>query len=146
MQVNSRTKAGKGNSPGLTLLLLTVFQLLVVLEFVFNRPEDRMTVVTAYGVFIGVQWAMFLGQKLMKRSGFEVETIAFFLMTIGLGVCASADAGELYKQLIAMGIGIVIFLVLGFCLRDLESAKKLRYLAAVGGAPASKDARISLNR
>ena len=133
MQVNARTKAGKGNSPGLTLLLLTVFQMLVVLELVFNRPEDRMTVVTAFGIFLAVQWAMFLGQKMMKRSGFEVETIAFFLMTIGLGVCASADAGELYKQLIAMGIGIMIFLVLGFCLRDLETAKKLRVLAAAGG-------------
>ena len=32
-----------------------------------------------------------------------------------------------------MGVGIVIFLVLGFCLRDLETAKKLRYLAAGAG-------------
>ena len=133
MQAKSRTKAGKGHSPGLTLLLLTVFQLLVVLELVFNRPEDRMTVITAYGIFIGVQWAMFVGQKLLKRSGFEVETIAFFLMTIGLGVIASAYASEMYKQLIAMGVGIVIFLVLGFCLRDLETAKKLRLVAAAAG-------------
>ncbi len=133
LQANSRTKAGKGNSPGLTLLLLTVFQLLVVLELVFNRPEDRMTVITAYGILLGIQWLMFVGQKLLKRSGFEVETIAFFLMTIGLGVVASAYAEEMYKQLIAMGIGIVIFLVLGFCLRDLETAKKLRYAAAAAG-------------
>ena len=133
MQAKSRTKAGKGHSPGLTLLLLTVFQMLVVLELVFNRPEDRMTVIPAFGILLGVQWAIFVGQKLIKRSGFEVETIAFFLMTLGLGVCASANAGELYKQLIAMGIGILIFLVLGFCLRNLETAKKLRYLAAAAG-------------
>lgn len=133
LQANSRTKAGKGNSPGLTLLLLSVFQLLVVMELVFNRPEDRMTVITAYGILIGVEWTMFVGQKLMKRSGFEVETIAFFLMTIGLGVVASAYASEMYKQLIAMGVGIGIFLVLGFCLRDLETAKKLRYVAAAAG-------------
>ena len=133
LQANSRTKAGKGNSPGLTLVLLTVFQLLVVLELVFNRPESRMTVITAYGILIGVQWALFVGQKLLKRSGFEIETIAFFLMSIGLGVCASGSPGEMYKQLIAMGIGILIFLVLGFCLRDLETAKKLRYVAAAAG-------------
>ena len=133
MQAKSRTKAGKGHSPGLTLLLLTVFQMLVVLELVFNRPEDRMTVIPAFGILLGVQWALFVGQKLIKRSGFEVETIAFFLMTLGLGVCASANAGEMYKQLIAMGIGILIFLVLGFCLRNLETAKKLRYLAAAAG-------------
>jgi cell division protein FtsW (lipid II flippase) len=133
LQANSRTRAGKGNSPGLTLGLLSLFQLLETLEFVFNRLEDRMTIVTAFGILLGVEWAMFVAQKLIKRSGFEVETIAFFLMSIGLGVCASANAGELYKQLIAMGIGVAIFLVLGFCLRDLEKAKKLRYLAAAAG-------------
>ncbi|MBR7009423.1 MAG: FtsW/RodA/SpoVE family cell cycle protein [Oscillospiraceae bacterium] len=133
LQANSRTKAGKGNSPGLTLVLLTVFQMLAALELVFNRPEARMTVITAYGILIGVQWTLFVGQKLLKRSGFEIETIAFFLMSIGLGVCASGSPGEMYKQLIAMGIGIAIFLFLGFCLRDLETAKKLRYAAAAAG-------------
>ena len=133
LQAKSRTKAGKGNSPGLTLLLLTVFQLLEAMQFVFNRPEDRMTIITAFGILLGVEWAMFIGQKLIKRSGFEVETIAFFLISIGLGVCASADPGELYKQLLAMGIGITIFLTLGVLLRDLERAKKLRYMAAAAG-------------
>ena len=133
LQANSRTRAGKGNSPGLTLLLLTVFQLLEVLEFVFNRPEERMTVVTAFGILLGVEWFLFVGQKLIKRSGFEVETIAFFLVSIGMGVCASANAKELYKQLIAMGGGLAIFLVLGFCLRDLERAKKIRLIAAGAG-------------
>jgi cell division protein FtsW (lipid II flippase) len=133
LQASSRTKAGKGHSPGLTLLLLTVFQLLELMQFFFNRPEDRMQILTAFGILLGVEWAMFIGQKLIKRSGFEVETIAFFLMSIGLGVCASADPGELMKQLIAMGIGIVIFLFLGLFLRDLEKAKKLRYVAAAAG-------------
>ncbi len=133
LQADSRTKAGKGNSPGLTLVLLTVFQLLVVLELAFNREGDRVTIMTAYGILIGVQWLMFIAQKIIKRSGFEIETIAFFLISIDLGVCASANVGEMYKQLIAMGVGIVIFLVLGFCLRDLDRAKKLRYLAAAVG-------------
>ena len=133
LQANSRTKAGKGNSPGRTLLLLPVFQLLVVLELVSNRTEDRLTILTAYGILLGTQWAMFIGQKLLKRSGFEVETVAFFLMSIGLGICASANPGEMYKQLIAMGVGILIFLVLGFCLRDLETAKRVRFLAAIAG-------------
>ena len=133
LQANSRTKAGKGNSPGLTLVLLTVFQMLVVLALVFNRPEDRITVITAYAILAGVEWGMFLAQKLIRRSGFEVETVAFFLISMGLGVCASADAGELYKQLIAMGLGLAMFLVIGFCMRNLETAKKLRYLAAAGG-------------
>ena len=133
LQANSRTKAGKGNSPGLTLLLLSVFQLLEIMQFMFNRPTDRLTIVTAFGILLGVQWTMFIAQKLIHRSGFEVETIAFFLVSIGLGICASANPGALYKQLIAMGIGIGIFLFLGLLLRDLKAAKKLRYLAAAVG-------------
>ena len=133
LQANARTRAGKGNSPGLTLVLLTVFQLLEVMQFFFNRPDDRMQILTAFGILLGVEWVMFIGQKLIKRSGFEVETIAFFLVSIGMGVWSSANPGELMKQLIAMGIGIAIFLTLGVLLRDLQRAKKLRYLAAAAG-------------
>ena len=37
------------------------------------------------------------------------------------------------KQLIAMLLGLFIFLIVGWSLRDLERAKKMRYLAAVAG-------------
>ena len=39
---------------------------------------------------------------------------------------------ELTKQLICLGAGIVVFLIICWALRDLERAKKLRYLAAIG--------------
>lgn len=133
LQAGSRTKAGKGNSPGLTLLLLTVFQMVVVVAFVLNLTGNRTIVVTAYAILISVEWILFIGQKLIKRSGFEVETIAFFLMTIGLGIAGSANPENMYKQLISMGIGLVIFLTLGVFLRNLHYAKKLRYVAAAAG-------------
>jgi cell division protein FtsW (lipid II flippase) len=69
----------------------------------------------------------------MHRSGFEVETIAFFLCSMGLAVIASVDPSELTKTVITMVIGIVIFMVIGFCMRELETAKKLRYVAAALG-------------
>ena len=133
LQAESRTKAGKGRSPGLTLVLLTVFQMLVTMSFLLNRSEEMKTYLTAYGILIGVEWTLFIAQKLIKRSGFEVETIAFFLMTIGLGVAGSANPANMFKQLAAMGVGLVIFLILGAFLRNLENAKKLRYLAAAAG-------------
>ena len=133
LQSGARTKAGKGHSPGLTLILLTLFQLLAALSLLFNRPEARSSIVTAYCLLIAVEWALFIGQKIIRRSGFEIETIAFFLITIGLGVAGSAKASNMFKQLISMGIGIGIFLVLGACLRNLETAKKLRYLAGAAG-------------
>ncbi|MBR4701622.1 MAG: FtsW/RodA/SpoVE family cell cycle protein [Oscillospiraceae bacterium] len=133
LQSDARTKAGKGHSPGLTLVLLTLFQMMVVTAFVMYPTEHRNTILTAYGILVGVEWTLFIGQKLIKRSGFEVETVAFFLMTIGLGVAASANPANMFKQLISMGIGLVIFLVLGVFLRNLDKAKKLRYVAAIAG-------------
>ena len=133
LQAGSRTKAGKGNSPGLTLVLLTIFQLMAMLALLFSRTEDRTVILTAFCILIGVEWALFIGQKIIRRSGYEVETIAFFLMTIGLGVAGSADPGDMYKQLIAMGVGLILFLFLGASLRDLETAKKVRYAAAAAG-------------
>ena len=133
LQADSRTRAGKGNSPGLTLFMLTLLQILTAMSLIVNRDEERITVATAFGILIAVEWLMFIGQKIIRRSGFEVETIAFFLSTIGLGILGSANPGEMFKQEIAMGIGIVIFLVIGTCMRDLETAKKLRYIAATAG-------------
>lgn len=40
---------------------------------------------------------------------------------------------ETPKQLIAMLMGVFLFLMLGWCLRDLERAKKIRYLAGIAG-------------
>lgn len=133
LQSQARTKAGHGNSPGLTLLLLTLFQCLVVLELLFNLDEAHETMLLAFGILIIAEWALFIAQKIIKRSGFEVETLAFFLMTIGQGVAASANPSNMIKQEIAMGIGIAMFLFIGFSLRNLRVAKTVRYAAAAAG-------------
>ena len=134
LQANARTRAGKGNSPGLTLILLTVFQLLTMLSLCMHMDAEHLQkFLLAFGVLIAVGWALFFGQKLIRRSGFEVETIALFLTTVGLAVTGSKNPDAMEKQLIAMGIGLVIFLVIGFSLRTLERAQKVRYLAAAAG-------------
>ena len=134
LQANARTRAGKGNSPGLTLILLTVFQLLTMLSLCMHMDAEHLPkFLLAFGVLIAVGWALFFGQKLIRRSGFEVETIALFLTTVGLAVTGSKNPDAMEKQLIAMGIGLVIFLVIGFSLRTLARAQKVRYLAAAAG-------------
>ena len=134
LQTGARTKAGKGNSPGLTLILLSVFQMLVMMSLLMHKePEHHTVILTSFLIFLAAEWAMFIGQKIIRRSGFEVETVALFLSTICLGVVGSGMPGTLYKQLISMGIGIVIFLIIGVSLRSLDTAKKFRYAAAGAG-------------
>lgn len=131
VQAQTRTKAGKNHSPGLTLVLLTLLQLLLALAmFLHVEAEDYSAVLIGYGALVVAQWALFIGQKAIRRSGFELETIAFFLLSLGMEVVISKYPGSVTKVLLTLVAGIVLFLIVGWSLRDLERAKKFRYIAA----------------
>lgn len=129
-----RTNPKHVMSPAVTLLLLTLFQFFSVLQLMIGCDvEDWMNIFVAYFGTMVLMWGLFFFNKIMRRSGFEVEAIAFFLCSMGLGVIASVDPGELTKTLLTMVIGVVIFMVIGFCMRELNTAKKLRYIASAMG-------------
>lgn len=116
------------------VLLLTVFQFLCAVAFVFTgKPEYTQSVLIGFGGIMVCQWVLFLFYACIHRTSFEVELIAFFLCTMGMCAICTVVPGEALKQLIAMMLGVFLFLMLGWCLRDLERAKKVRYLAGVAG-------------
>ncbi len=129
-----RTRAGKDVSPALTLLLVTVLQLFAALQLSMNGKTDYdLTILTGFAVLSCMMWGLFLLMKLIRRHAFEVETIAFYLSTLGLAVIASDDPSEILKQLIAIAMGLIVFLCVGWSLRDLNRARTVRYLAAAVG-------------
>ncbi len=133
-QAQLRTKAGNGWDSVANLLLLTIFQALACLAFLLVGGGKNM-MATIQG-FVGIalcQWILFVFYVVIDRSAFEVETIAFFLCTMGMCAIATVKPGEVLKQLIALVLGIILFLGLGWSLRDLERAKKIRYAAVVAG-------------
>ena len=131
IQASVRTRAGKEIRPAATLFYLTLFQILAALQLMF-RMEQPGQAAYAFGILMAVEWGLFLFTRMLRRTGFEVETISFFLTTLGLAVIASDSPGELNKQLVCIGAGLVVFLILCWALRDLERAKRLRYAAAAG--------------
>lgn len=130
IQASVRTRAGESISPGLTLFWLSVFQLLTAFQLSMEDPSS--VIFPGFLMLMAMQWALFLLLRAMKRTGYEVETIAFFLTTLGLGVIASDAPEEMIKQLICVGAGMEVYLMICWALRDLERAKKMRYLAAAG--------------
>ena len=121
-------------SPAITLLLLSMFQFFAVTQLMIGCDGAYWGKIC--GSFLAlflVMWGLFAFNKVMHRSGFEVETIAFFLCTMGLAIIASVDPDELYKTVVSIVMGIALFMVIGFCMRELDTAKKLRYLAAAMG-------------
>ena len=129
-----RTKASSTLYSVCNVLLLTLFQFFCCLAFVLGgTPESARSVILGFGGIAVCQWLLFLFYICIRRTSFEVETIAFFLCTMGMAAIATVVPGEAAKQLLAMVLGIVVFLIAGWCMRDLERAKKIRYVAAVAG-------------
>ena len=117
-----------------TVILLTLFQFLICIAFLLaGQGVNTQNVLLGFGGIMAVQCLLFLFYVCIHRTSFEVEGIAFFLCTMGMAAIATVAPGEALKQLIAMVLGIVVFLIIGWCLRDLERAKKFRVLAGIAG-------------
>lgn len=117
-----------------SILLLSVIQALLCVGFLLSSdPENARTVLLGFAGIMACQWALFIFYVTIRRTSFEVEAIAFFLCTMGMTALAAVKPGEAGKQLIAMVLGLLVFLLVGWSLRDLERAKKFRYFAAVAG-------------
>ena len=132
IQAGTRTRAGHAVRQAPTLLLLTLFQLLTALQLILGGCGAALEL-TAFGGLIGLEWALYLGLRMFRRTGFEAETLAFFLCTMGLAVVSSSAPESLIKELLAIVAGVCVFLAVCWSLRDLERAKAVRYLAAVAG-------------
>ena len=132
IQAGTRTRAGHAVHQVPTLLLLTLFQLLTAVQLILGGCEPALEL-TAFGGLIGLEWALYLALRAFRRTGFEAETLAFFLCTMGLAVVSSSAPESLIKELLAIVAGVCVFLVVCWSLRDLERAKAVRYLAAVAG-------------
>ena len=132
--IRSRTKASTGLNSLINVLLLTLLQGLCCLAFLLNGSADHAgDILLGFGGICAAQWLVFLFYACIHRSAFEVETIAFFLCTMGMNVIAATAPGEAVKQLIALGLGLALFFFVGWSLRDLDRAKAVRYCATLAG-------------
>ncbi len=129
-----RTRASSGIESITNLLLLSVLQALICLGFLMNGSGDiTMSVLLGFGGLMLVQWVLLVFYLFIDRPAFEVETVAFALCTMGMAALCSVKPTETVKQLIAIIMGIGVFLTVGWSMRNLERAKIMRYVAAVGG-------------
>ena len=128
-----RTKASSFWTSFANILLLTVLQVLCMTGFLLSGTEEIGSILIGFGGIVLCEWLLLIFYSFIRRSSFEVETIAFFLCTMGMAVLASVAPGESVKELTAIVLGILLFLAVGWSLRDLERVKKIRYLAGFLG-------------
>ncbi len=129
-----RTRPAEQSLPIVTLLILTLFQFFTGLcLWMVCKPAFASQVFSGFFLLMVIEWGLFFVIRVTGRSGFEIETLAFFLCTLGLSVIASDAPGEIQKQILCVLAGVVIYLIIALSLRTLTSAKRFRYIAAIAG-------------
>lgn len=116
------------------LLLMTAFQIFCAIQILTNGGEDIVngTIIAVFALYITVEWTYFIVfAGFLRRKSFEVELIAFFLSGIGLALTTSVYPNKAYTQLIAILLGIGVFIVLLWILSDIDRVVKLRMPVAI---------------
>ena len=122
-----RKRAGQTVSPAITLLELTLFEICLLIEHViYCDSEFTSSIALAFVGLIFLQWLCYNAMRLMSRSGFEVETLAFYLSALGMSVAASSTPEDISKQFFLTLVGVALFLFGGWWLRNLKRSSAMR--------------------
>ena len=131
--INMRRSDTRPMSAGPTLAALTLFQILTAFQLSIALPqEDMPKIFIAFGGLILTMWIYVAVLRSMKKTAFEMDTIAFFLSTLSLAVVASSSVDSVMKQLIAIVLGVTAMFLICIILRNLEMTKKLRWILLGG--------------
>ena len=115
------------------MALMTAFQLVCAACVLCRQEELSITMVYIFFGYIAAEWIyMLIGTLVTGNDYFELEAIAFFLSGIGLTVCASFSEEYALKQIIAIGLGLAVYLIMLLLIKDVHVAGILRYPAAIG--------------
>ena len=123
-QKQARRPVRTAASPG-TLWLLTLFQVLMFLQFLPGLTAGAsLPVCIGFGGLVLLSWVFCS----LRRTGSRgLEVLALLLTTVGFAVTAAYDSHSLYKQLVAVVLGMGIYLLMDRVLQSLPLALKLRW-------------------
>lgn len=123
-------------APMPSLVALTIFQLLTLIQLRIALDDLFVPSITlAFGGLCALMWVYIMAFRALKRKGFEMEFIAFFLCTLSLAVTASKYPDAVLKQFIAIALGVAVFIFMCTFMRNLDRAKAVKpfmYAAAAG--------------
>ncbi len=117
---------------GFILLLLTVFQLVCAVPVVFEGGNFYWQNGAMFLGYIVFEWLYVAVMHLaLKKVNFELEFIAFFLSGIGMTLGASVAKSAQLKQLVAIALGVLVYDVLLWYLKDVRRVMAVRLPLAV---------------
>lgn len=115
------------------LILMTLFQAICMVQIYLNSTENiGKTLFAVFGIYIATEWVYFvISGVFLRRKSFEIELIAFFLTGIGLSITTSVAPDKADTQLVAVLMGVGVFVVMLWILSDIKRVTALRMPVAV---------------
>ncbi len=116
---------------GFALILVTIFQVLTgTVAITGNGFNSKLFVI--YAGFIILEWGYFIiASTFFGQNNFEIEIIGFLFSGIGLTNVATVDDGYALKQVVAIVLGLFVFIAMIVVLRRTDIVMKLRMPVAV---------------
>lgn len=116
---------------GFALILVTIFQVLTgTVAITGNGFNSKLFVI--YAGFIILEWGYFIiASTFFGQNNFEIEIIGFLFSGIGLTNVATVDDGYALKQIVAIVLGLFVFITMLVVLRRTDIVMKLRMPVAV---------------
>lgn len=116
-----------------TMLLISIFQLISFFQVISLNGKLNQTTLMIFAVYTAIEWVYSVASTLiLKKSSLALEYIAFFLTGISLVVVASTAPNLLFKQFIAVAIGIIAYITILFMIANPERAEQFRKPMAIG--------------
>jgi cell division protein FtsW (lipid II flippase) len=121
-------KEGRYNK---AIALLNMFQILAFIQLYISMDKLYLSSLgIVFGTIIITPWIFKWLATRLKIYNLGAEAAAFFLTTISFCVVASANPGDLLKQLAAYIIGIAFYCFLCIILKNVNQIMRLRRYAA----------------
>ncbi len=114
------------------LVLLNIFQFFAAIALLLNSSANNHIAIIISFLFIGIiPWIYRTLAKVLDIHNTSAEMAAFFLTTFSICTTASVIPSGLYKQLIAILLGLCIFVFFCLILKNLKLVMKLRRYVAM---------------
>lgn len=132
----SKLRAKYAFAPGKTFKLIIGFQLIGAIQLslsLMDTPDLLIRLFTGFFIFIGGEIFLYSFLLRISKKYIELELLAFFLCGINLFLVSAVSPNLLYKQLLAMSIGVFAYMAIGIIIQKPLWAQKFK-LILIGGA------------
>lgn len=110
------------------MLLITLFHFFMCVEAMYwNAGTNTYSPLILFGALVAVEWGFFfVSSFVLRRVNFELEALALFLTGIGVLLLVRQVERSAYVQLIAAGIGMVLFCIIIKAIENPDKVNKIR--------------------